>query len=74
MNYKPPLGACPCDMVAFERIKVLADAISRYANEGYSYKSIEKWANEILDQCKLIEKYKSSPNWIKEIFNEVEKL
>lgn len=49
---KPPLGVKPCYIQAEERIKDLADAISRYANRG-DYEIIKKWANEICLQCEI---------------------
>ena len=51
---KPPLGVKPCFIQAEERIKDLADAISRYANRG-DYEIIKRWANEILMQCDIAE-------------------
>jgi len=51
---KPPLGVKPCYIQAEQRIKDLADAISRYANRG-DYEIIKRWANEILMQCDIAE-------------------
>lgn len=49
---KPPLGVKPCFIQAEERIKDLADAISRYANRG-DYETIKRWAREICLQCDI---------------------
>lgn len=51
---KPPLGVKPCYIQAEERIKDLADGISRYAHKG-DYEIIKRWANEILMQCDIAE-------------------
>lgn len=51
---KPPLGVKPYFIQAEERIKDLADAISRYVNRG-DYEIIKRWANEILMQCDIAE-------------------
>lgn len=50
----PPLCVKPYFIQAEERIKDLADAISRYANRG-DYETIKRWANEILMQCNIAE-------------------
>lgn len=55
---KPPLGVAPYQIVAQGRICDLAEAIARYASEG-SYKPIEKWAREIIEQCSLVEYLKN---------------
>ena len=51
---KQPLGVKPCYIQADERIRDLSDAISRYAGTG-NYKTIRKWAKEILMQCDIAE-------------------
>lgn len=49
---KPPLGVKPCFIQAEERIKDLADAISRYAHKG-DYEIIKRWAREICLQFEI---------------------
>ena len=56
---KPPLGVKPCFICAEERIKDLADGISRYAHKG-DYEIIQKWAKEICLQCELAEMEKGN--------------
>ena len=57
---KPPLGAPPTYVHSEIRIRELADAISRTSHEGCNYTgTITMWANEIIDQCALMEKYKA---------------
>ncbi len=62
---KPLLGAKPCYIQADERIKDLSEAISRYAGTG-NYKTIRKWAKEILMQCDIaeMEKNEEMVDWI----------
>lgn len=64
-NYtKPPLGAAPAFIPAERRIKELADAISRAAEEGRNYPGhISLWAREILAQCAIIN---SAKDWEKD--------
>lgn len=56
---KPPLGVKPCYIQSSERIKDLAEAISRYADRG-DYQVLRKWAKEILMQCDVAEMEKHS--------------
>lgn len=56
---KPPIGVKPCFIHAEERIKDLADGISRYAHKG-DYEIIKKWAREICLQCELAEMEKEN--------------
>lgn len=51
---KPPLGARPYYIAAENRIKELAQAISRYADTGMT-ENITEWAQEIILQCALLE-------------------
>ena len=52
---KPPLGAAPAYIRSGERIKELADAISRASNEAEHYVgTIAKWSREILMQVEII--------------------
>ena len=51
---KPPLGARPYWVAAKERINELCEAIIR-ADPSQNYSSIRKWAEEIIQQCDLIE-------------------
>lgn len=55
---KPPLGVKPCYIQAEERIKDLAEAISRYADRG-DYEVVKKWAREICLQCEIAEMEKN---------------
>lgn len=59
-NYtKPPLGAAPAYISAENRIKELADAISRTSEQGRFYTGhITLWAREIILLCELMEKIK----------------
>lgn len=55
---KPPIGCSPSYIPASIRIQDLADAISRHSphaeqNTGH----IKKWAEEIIFQCNIIEKF-----------------
>ncbi len=64
---KPPLGAPPAFIRCEERIKELADAISRASDEGRNYTGhITLWANEIIWQCEIMEKadkeYETNPH------------
>ena len=54
---KPPLGASPAYITAENRIKELAEAISRASVEGRNYTGhITLWAKEIIWQCEIIQK------------------
>lgn len=54
---KPPLGARPVYISSGERIKDLADAISRASCEANNYIGhISTWAEEIILHCRMIEK------------------
>lgn len=53
---KPPLGVIPCYLAAEKRIIDLADAIKRQLKaEKPDYDLIKRWANEIENQCDLID-------------------
>lgn len=54
---KPPLGVKPAYIHAAERIKDLADAISRNAMESNTY-YLRIWANEMVNQIALLNEYK----------------
>lgn len=54
MMDKPPLGARPTAIVAFDRINELSQAIARYSEKQFDVPSIENWADEILLQCMII--------------------
>ncbi len=51
---KPPLGVAPFYIPAEARIKELARAIDRNAEVGVT-ECIAQWAQEIIEQCRLIE-------------------
>ena len=54
---KPPLGASPAYISAENRIKELAEAISRASVEGRYYTGhITLWAKEIIWQCDIMQK------------------
>lgn len=54
---KPPLGASPAYITAENRIKELAEAISRASVVGKHYIGhITLWANEIIWQCEIMKK------------------
>jgi hypothetical protein len=54
---KPPLGASPAYISAENRIKELAEAISRASVEGRNYIGhITLWAKEIIWQCEIMQK------------------
>jgi ribulose 1,5-bisphosphate carboxylase large subunit-like protein len=56
---KPPLGASPAYIPAENRIKELAEAITRTSIEGRNYTGhISMWAREIIMQCEIMEKIK----------------
>lgn len=53
---KPPIGIAPYYIVAWSRIAELADAISRYRTRVKRDETVvQKWANEIVWQCSMIE-------------------
>ena len=52
---RPPLGAAPAYVRCNERIKELADAISRISKHGEHYPGhIEMWAHEIIAQANIM--------------------
>lgn len=52
---KPPIGARPAYITSGARIKELAKAISRYADNASDYPdSIERWAKEIIIHIDLL--------------------
>lgn len=63
---KPPIGVKPSWLAATERIKELADGISRYA--GYNGSLEDKtavmrvWASEIIWQCNIVDKLQNLKN------------
>ena len=54
-NCKPPIGVKPFWAAAEERIKDLAEAILRYADDSHNYDMIKKWSNEIYEQCCMVD-------------------
>lgn len=55
---EPPLGCAPAYVRSGERIKELADAISRASDEAQNYPGhITKWAQEIIAQCDIIKNF-----------------
>ena len=57
---KPPLGVMPCWLYAETRIRDLAGAITRQLDaEKVDLHTIKQWANEIMNQCELIERDKN---------------
>jgi len=53
---KPPLGVIPCQIAAENRISDLTDGIKRQIkSEKPNYDLIKRWANEIENQCDVIE-------------------
>ena len=55
-NKKPPLGVMPCQIAAENRISDLTDGIKRQIkSEKPNYDLIKRWANEIENQCDVIE-------------------
>ena len=58
---KPPTGICPYFVAGGYRIKDLAKAIERYAeNPKWNLSTMRRWATEIIAQCDLIEKMEES--------------
>ena len=54
---KPPLGCKPAQLVCTDRIKIVADAISRYADSpNFNSQLVKRWATEILLQCEIFER------------------
>ena len=52
---RPPLGAAPAYVRCNDRIKELADAISRISKQGERYPGhIEMWAREIISQANIM--------------------
>lgn len=60
--YKPPIGVSPASYLLPNRIKDLANAISRYSEHERIYvdkevnKIIREWATEIIGVCDTIDK------------------
>lgn len=56
---QPTLGAKPAWIVAWERIAELISAIERQYNSSQgNAELVEKWAEEIKMQCKIIETFR----------------
>lgn len=56
LEKKPPLGCPPYWVAAGDRIKEISDAIGRYSgNINSKYSTIRKWAEEIIQQCDIVE-------------------
>ena len=56
---KPALGVKPAWLCAWQRIGELTDAIERqYQSDDGNAELAEKWAEEIVMQCKIIQKFK----------------
>lgn len=57
-KYKePPLGCKPAQLVCTDRIKIVADAISRYADSPkFNSQLVRRWATEIELQCDIFER------------------
>lgn len=54
---EPPLGCKPAQLVCTDRIKVVADAISRYADSPkFNSQLVRRWATEIEFQCDIFER------------------
>lgn len=54
---KPPLGCKPAQLVCTDRIKVVADAISRCAESPkFNSQLVRRWATEIELQCDIFER------------------
>lgn len=54
---EPPLGCKPAQLVCTDRIKVVADAISRYADSPkFNSQLVRRWATEIELQCDIFER------------------
>ena len=53
---KPPLGVKPAYLNAYPRIKELAEAIARYADDNGDIHYINLWACEIESQCEIIKR------------------
>ena len=55
-NKKPPLGVKPAYLNAYPRIKELAEAIARYADDNGDIHYIALRACEIESQCEIIKR------------------
>ncbi len=56
---KAALGTVPADLCAWFRIKDLAEAIIRQAEDNHGSTSLSKnWAREIIMQCDIIDEMK----------------
>ena len=54
---EPPLGCKPAQLVCTDRIKVVADAISRCAESPkFNSQLVRRWATEIEFQCDIFER------------------
>lgn len=54
---EPPLGCKPAQLVCTDRIKIVADAISRYADSPkFNSQLVRRWATEIELQCDIFER------------------
>ena len=53
----PPLGCKPAQLCCTERIKIVADAISRYADSPkFNSQLVKRWATEIELQCDIFDR------------------
>ena len=60
---KPPLGVRPAWIAAWQRIGELAEGIIRqYESSDRKAELCEKWAEEIIMQCEIIEKIRGDIN------------
>lgn len=60
---KPPLGVRPAWIAAWQRIGELAEGIIRqYESSDGKTELCEKWAEEIIMQCEIIEKMRCDIN------------
>ena len=59
MSEKPPIGVTPYYIVAWGRIKDLAEAISRHSlGVERDEKTVDRWAKEIRYLCTMMEALK----------------
>ncbi len=68
LHEKPPLGCCPADIRARERIIELSQAIMRRA-QGENPIVLAEWAHEIIEQTNIIKEhkcYRKPSSWLKE--------
>lgn len=68
LHGKPPLGCCPADIRARERIEELSQAIMRRVQDENPI-VLAEWAHEIIEQTNIIEEhkcYRKPSSWLKE--------